>query len=234
MFSWIKAVGGFAVCWLLLAACAGASDKPLVISPYTNLLLQLYLDVGAPGSSAFAVSEDGTQSFEAYCESGACHGQYGIGQKAIEGCERSGHGRCVVLASNGGVRRPYTVGGSMSVLKSALAAAAADPDFVSGDRIRQELIGNSIVETNLQGKVVWAEYYDPNGTVRGRTDDGRLFDGAWKIDGNTLCVDYHSIAPDWCGQFAEAPDGSIDYYQDGTFRKSYPRSMLQKGNPQNL
>jgi hypothetical protein len=49
-----------------------------------------------------------------------------------------------------------------------------------------------------------------------------------------LCVDYRSIARDWCGQFAEASDGSIDYYKDGKFRKNYARSVLQKGNPQNL
>ena len=46
-----------------------------------------------------------------------------------------------------------------------------------------------------------------------------LFDGSWKIDGNTLCVDYHSIASDWCGQFAEGADGSIDYYRDGQIRE---------------
>ena len=34
--------------------------------------------------------------------------------------------------------------------------------------------------------------------------------------------------------FAEGADGSIDYYKDGKFRKNYPRSVLQKGNPQNL
>jgi len=231
MLSWVKAAGGFTACGLMLAACAGAStsDKPLVISPYTNLLLQIYLDVGASGSSAFAVSEDGAASFEAYCESGACHGQYGIGQKAIEGCERSGHGRCVVLASNSVVTRRYVVRDPATALQHP-----ANPDFVSGDLIRQELIGNSLVETGADGKI-WAEYYDPNGTLRGTTlFDGRLFDGTWKIDGNTLCVDYHSIARDWCGQFAEAADGSIDYYEDGKFQKNYPRSLLQKGNPRNL
>ena len=232
MFSWIKVGGALTVCGLLLAACAGAStsDKPLVISSLTNAHLQAYLHV-QEGRSAFAVNEDATYSFESYCK-GGCHGQYNFSEEAIKGCERFGKGRCVVLASNGVVKRPYKVGDPVENLVSKMLTASA-PDFVSGDRIRQRLSGNSIVETNFDGKV-WAEYFDPNGTLRGRTDDGRLFDGAWKIEGNTLCVDYHSIARDWCGQFAEASDGSIDYYKDGKFRKNYPRSVLQAGNPQNL
>lgn len=226
MISAVRAVCGLIACGLLLAACAGANtnEKPLVISPYTNLLLQIYLDVGAPGSSAFAVSEDGMSSFEVYCESGACHGQYGIGQKAIEGCQQSGHGRCVVLASNGGIRRPYTVAGGLP---------AAPSHYLSGDRIRQELVGNSVVEVNSEGKT-FAEYFDPDGTLRGRMEDGRRFDGSWTIEGNTLCIDYSGTAPGWCTQFADGADGALDAFKNGTFRRRYPRSVLQKGNPQNL
>lgn len=227
MMSAVRAACGLIVCGLLLAACAGAStsDKPMVISPVTDLLLQVYLRGGQPGRSAFAVSADGMYSFEAYCN-GACNGQYNFSQEAIKGCERLGHGRCVILAANGVVKRSYTVDGELPQLQHL-------PDLISGDRIRLELAGNSIVEANAEGKI-WAEYFSPDGTLRGRTDDGRRFDGSWKIDGNTLCVDYHSIARDWCGQFAEGADGSIDYYNDGKFRKTYPRSVLQKGNPQNL
>jgi hypothetical protein len=229
MISAVRAACGLMVCGLLLAACAGAStsEKPLVISPVTNIWLQVHLR-GGQGRSALAVNEDGTHTFEAYCNS-ACNGQYNLSQEAIKGCEKFGHGRCVILAANGVLKRRYTVVGNLPALPSQGVTA----DFVSGDRIRQELAGNSIVEANLEGKI-WAEYFAPDGTLRGRTDDGRRFDGSWKIEGNTLCVDYHSIARDWCGQFAEGADGSIDYYKDGKFRKNYPRAVLQKGNPQNL
>ncbi len=229
MMSAVRAACGLIVCGLLLAACAGASttDKPMVISPVTDLLLQVYLRGGQPGRSAFAVSADGLYSFEAYCN-GACNGQYNFSQEAIKGCERFGHGRCVILAANGMVKRPYTVAGELPQLQHL-----SNPDLISGDRIRLELAGNSIVEANAEGKI-WAEYFSPDGTLRGRADDGRRFDGSWKIEGNTLCVDCRSIARDWCGQFAEGSDGSIDYYKDGKFRKTYPRSVLQKGNPQNL
>ena|SRR5688572_25171408 len=230
MISAVRAACGLMVCGLLLAACAGANtnEKPLVISPVTDIWLQVHLR-GGQGRSAFAVNEGGTHSFEAYCQSGACNGQYNIAQEAIRGCEKFGRGRCVILAANGVLKRPYTVGGDLP----ALPPQGVTPDFVSGDRIRQELVGNSIVQANLEG-TIWAEYFAPDGTLRGRTDDGRRFDGSWKIEGNTLCVDYSSIARDWCGQFAEDADGSIDFYKNGIFQKKYSRSALQKGNPQNL
>jgi hypothetical protein len=229
MISAVRAACGLIVCGLLLAACAGAStsDKPLVLSPEANLILQVYLK-GEKGRSALAVNQGGTHTFEAYCRT-ACHGQYNIGQEAIKGCEKFGHGRCVLLAANGIVKRPYVVAGDLP----ALPSQGVRTDFVSGDRIRQELVGNSIVQANLEGET-WVEYFAPDGALRGRADDGRRFDGSWKIDGNTLCVDYHSIASDWCGQFTEGADGSINYYKDGKFAKTFPRSVLQKGNPQNL
>ena len=231
MISAVRAACGLIVCGLLLTACAGTStsDKPLVLSPEANIYLEVYLSGGQPGRSALAVNEGGTHTFEAYCNT-ACNGQYNISQEAIKGCEKFARGRCVILAANGRVKRPYTVaGGSINALRSQGVAT----DFVSGDRIRQELVGNSIVEANVEGKI-WAEYFAPDGTLRGRTDDGRPFDGFWTIEGNTLCVDYNGTAPGWCGQFAEGADGSIDFYKDGKFRKTYPRSVLQKGNPQSL
>ena len=230
MISAVRAACGLIVCGLLLAACAGAStsDKPLVLSPGANILLQVYLMGGHQGRSALAVNEGGTHTFEAYCNT-ACNGQFNISQEAIKGCEKFHQGRCVILAANGRAKRPYVVAGDLP----ALPSQSVKTDFVSGDRIRQELVGNSIVEANLEG-LTWVEYFAPDGTLRGRADDGRRFDGSWKIDGNTLCVDYHSIASDWCGQFAEGADGSINYYKDGRFAKTFPRSVLQKGNPQNL
>jgi len=230
MISAVRAACGLIVCGLLLAACAGAdtNEKPLVLSPEANIWLQIYTRGGHQGRSALAVNEGGTHTFEAYCNT-ACNGQYNISQEAIKGCEKFHQGRCVILAANGVVKRPYTVAGGSPGLPSQGVAA----NYVSGDRIRQELAGNSIVQANADGRI-WAEYFAPDGTLRGRTEDGRRFDGSWTIEGKTLCVDYRSIASDWCGEFVEAADGSIDYYREGKFRKNYPRSVLQKGNPQNL
>jgi hypothetical protein len=113
MFSWIKAAGGLAVCGLLLAACAGVStsDKPLVISREINDHFQKYLhEIQQGRAGAFAVNEDGNAAFYDICESGSCNGQYNFSSKAIKGCEKFGRGHCMILASNGVVKRPYTVG----------------------------------------------------------------------------------------------------------------------------
>ena len=238
MLRLIRAACGLALCALLLEACASdsavdSSEQPIVLAPGVAAHLERYLhEINSGRKGAFAVSRTGDAAFYSICEHGGCHGQFHFSSDAIEGCEKQGRGRCVVLASNSVIKRPYKTGNSLEALLSQVQAASP-PDFVSGDRIRQELAGNSIVETNFEGKI-WAEYFDPNGTLRGRTHDGTLFDGAWKVEGNTLCVDYRSVARDWCGQFAEASDGSIDYYKDGKFRKNYSRSVLKKGNPQNL
>jgi hypothetical protein len=172
MISAVRAACGLIVCGLLLVACAGAgtSDKPLVISPGTNVFFQAYLS-STSSRSAFAVSEDGSASFYSYCGLGTCNGLSNIGQEAIKGCEQLGQGRCVVLGSNGIVKRPYVVAGGLP----ALPSQGVRTDFVSGDRIREELVGNSIVEANLEGNT-WVEYFAPDGTLRGRTgstDPGR-------------------------------------------------------------
>jgi hypothetical protein len=112
MLSWIKVGGALTICGLLLAACAGGttSDKPLVITKQTNDYFQTYLRYVQQGrAGAFAVNETGEWSFYSYCESASCNGQYNFSMDAIKGCEKFGHGRCVVLASNGVIKRPYTV-----------------------------------------------------------------------------------------------------------------------------
>lgn len=220
---------------LFLAGCASQPETSgsLVITKKVEDHLNKYLaEVAAGRQGAFAVTLNGNSSYYSVCESGACNGQFNFSNEAIRGCENYGQGRCVVLSSNGIIRRPYTVEGTS-------AAAMQQPElgqqtqFVSGEQIRRELIGNSIVEPTSGGKA-WVEYFDPNGTVRGRSREGVAFSGSWTITGNTLCIDYSSTGEDWCGQFAEGSDGSIDYYRDGKFRKTYPRSVLQPGNPQQL
>jgi hypothetical protein len=238
MISVVRAAGGLIVCGLLLAACAGAStsEKPMLLSPEADLFLQIYLNGGHQGRSALAVTEDGARTFEAYCNA-TCNGQYNISQEAINGCEKFGHGRCVILASNGVARRPYEVDPvAKQAFKERTAQAlyeAGIPRFATEERIRQALIGNSIVLTNDSGET-WAEYYDTDGTIHGRDWDGTEFAGNWKIDGNTLCADYSSVGEDWCGQFVEHNDGSIAYYKDGKFQKTYLKSILKPGNPQQL
>ncbi len=240
MFRSILTALAFAGC-ALLAACAGdqqPSGEPIVISKEVNGHLQNYLkETQAGRMGAFAVSANGSAAHYSICESGSCNGQYNFSAEAVRGCEKFGRGRCVVLASNGVIKRAYKVGPAANLITEDMVAQALEEAltsrFATGEKIREALSGNSIVETNNLGKV-WAEYYDPDGTIRGRDWDGAKFAGNWKIDGSTLCVDYSNIADDWCGQFIEGDDGSIAYYKDGKFQKTYPRSVVQSGNPQGL
>lgn len=97
---------------VILSACAGSETggKPLVISARTNEHFQKYLrEIDAGRAGAFAVTEDGRSAYYSVCESGSCNGQYNFSNEAIHGCENYGQGRCVILASNGVVKRPFTV-----------------------------------------------------------------------------------------------------------------------------
>ena len=99
-----------------LAGCAAGdsrgtpSGKPLVISAEVNDHLRGYLrEIDRGRAGAFAVSENGQAAYYSYCEHGGCNGQYNFSSEAIKGCEKFGRGRCVILASNGVIKRPYTV-----------------------------------------------------------------------------------------------------------------------------
>lgn len=229
----------------ILASCAGSAPqgKPIIISAAVEDHLRGYMrEIDRGRSGAFAVSEDGQAASYHYCEHGGCNGQYNFSALAIKGCEKFGHGRCSILASNGVIKRPYTVGESNATLETQLQALLEqmepqspieNPVYVSGERIRSELIGNSLMMRNDSGQT-WAEYYDPSGQVRGHNWRGKRFVGSWKITGDQICVDYTSIGSDWCAQFAEGEDGTIHSFRDGKFLKSYPRSVLQSGNPESL
>src|ERR671924_164419 len=111
MISAVRAACGLIVCGLAVAACANQSDtKPIAITPSVAAHLAEYQrQVDGGRAAAFAVNEAGNASFYAYCESGGCHGAYNFSSKAIEGCEKYGRGRCVVLSANGLTKRPYVV-----------------------------------------------------------------------------------------------------------------------------
>lgn len=66
--------------------------------------------------------------------------------------------------------------------------AAAAGEVLSGEQIRQQIIGNTVsgmIEASEGGPSPYAEYYDPDGTIRG---DG--YSGRWSIEGDTMCLSY--------------------------------------------
>lgn len=62
----------------------------------------------------------------------------------------------------------------------------------SGDDIRALLSGNTLQGASSYGP--YAEYYDPDGALRG---DG--YDGKWKVEGDKACMDYGEGFQCWDG-----------------------------------
>lgn len=109
---------------ILLSACAGPNHRqpegePIIISRQVEAHLQNYFRMlGAGRSGAFAVSEHGTVGFYAFCASGQCRGQVSFINEALQHCEGFHQGRCVILAVNREIRRPYrTIGDEQAFLQ---------------------------------------------------------------------------------------------------------------------
>lgn len=106
----------------LLSACAGPNHRqpegePIVITRQVEAHLRGYFRMlGAGRTGAFAVSEHGTIGFYAFCASGQCRGQYSFINEALQRCQGFGQGRCVILAVNREIRRPYRLIGDEQAL----------------------------------------------------------------------------------------------------------------------
>lgn len=74
------------------------------------------------------------------------------------------------------------------VLLSTAGALAASPGL-SGDQIRQHVIGNTLV--GAENGLPYFEYYVNDGTIIGQGNDGE-YSGHWFIRGNQLCVAYEN------------------------------------------
>ena len=89
----------------------------MLISRQVEAHLKTYFRMIAGGRvGAFAVSERGTVGFFAFCSTGQCRGQYSYTNEALQHCEGFGQGRCVILAVNREIRRPYRIMGDQQAL----------------------------------------------------------------------------------------------------------------------
>jgi hypothetical protein len=103
-----------------------------------------------------------------------------------------------------------------------VTAHAAEP--LTGDGIRAALVGNTVsgmMEASEGGPSPYAEYYDPDGTIRG---DG--YAGRWEIEGDTVCLTYEQ-GPKACWQVAQDGD-ELQWILDGTIEGT---GTIATGNP---
>ena len=101
----------------------------------------------------------------------------------------------------------------------ALAGAAA-ADKLSGDQIRQAVVGNT-VEGTMEGTGDYAEFYQTDGTIR-----AQAYSGIWTIEGDDMCFQYGSD-PKMCWEVARDGD-TLEWIKDG---KVEGTGKVAAGNP---
>lgn len=111
------------------------------------------------------------------------------------------------------------LGAALVVGTSVVAHAEG---MATGDQIRATLSGNT-----LQGsgsKSAYVEYYDPDGTIRGKD-----YTGKWSVKGDTGCMAYGDGAESCWTAYIDG--AAAIWYKDG---KVDATGMSIPGNPNNF
>ncbi len=118
------------------------------------------------------------------------------------------------------------------VMSSAQQQARADePVVLTEQEILAQIIGNTAISVGVEHG--WSEYYQPDGTIRGRTDDGTNngpYQGKWTVSGSEMCFVYVDSGDAGCWLIS-VEGNEITYYRKG---KHDVTGTLLKGNPKNL
>ncbi len=110
-------------------------------------------------------------------------------------------------------------------------ARAGEPVVLTEQEILAQIIGNTAF--GVGEKHSWAEYYQPDGTIRGRTDNGANngpYQGKWTVSGSEMCFVY--VVSGDVGCWTISVEGNeITYHKKG---KHIMTGTLLKGNPKNF
>ncbi len=110
-------------------------------------------------------------------------------------------------------------------------ARAAEPVVLTEQEILAQVIGNTAF--GVGAKHSWSEYYQPDGTIRGRTDDGTNngpYQGKWTLSGSEMCFVYDDSGDGGCWKISIEGD-KITYSKKGHHDT---KGTLLKGNPKNF
>jgi hypothetical protein len=105
-------------------------------------------------------------------------------------------------------------------------ARAHDAVMLSEQEILAQIIGNTA--SGASAKHGWSEYYQSDGTIRGRTDDGP-YQGKWTLSGSEMCFVYDDSGDVGCWRISVEGD-EVTYHKKG---KHDMTGTLVKGNPKN-
>ncbi len=120
------------------------------------------------------------------------------------------------------------------VMSSAQQQARADePVVLTEQEILAQIIGNTA--NIFGGEEKWSEYYQPDGTLRGRSvhADGQEhpMQGKWTVSGSEMCFDYVGSGDAGCWTISVAGN-EITYYRKE--KHKHVAATLLKGNPKNF
>lgn len=136
-------------------------------------------------------------------------------------------------------RFPIALAGLLLLLSACAGVSAQDKQAatsapkLSGAQIAATITGNTLSGSTLKNES-WVEYYVNDGTIHGLWKGNEHYKGAWKVDGDKLCLDYDGTDYDGCYVVSMAQGATTVYLlnADGTLHEK-PVS-LATGNPRNL
>ena len=109
-------------------------------------------------------------------------------------------------------------------------ASAHEAVMLTKQEILAQVIGNTAF--GVGAKHNWSEYYRPDGTIRGRADNGTdtgPYQGKWTVSESEMCFVYDDSGDFSCWTISVADD-QITYHKKG---KHDMTGTLVKGNPKN-
>lgn len=104
-----------------------------------------------------------------------------------------------------------------------IAAPALAQSALTGDQIRG-LVSGATIEGAMEGSGPYAEFYAPDGTIRGAD-----YTGAWSVQGDTMCFQYGDGAPSCWSVVGSG--SSVQWLQDGAVLGT---GTVTAGNPNNF
>ncbi|MGH6959992.1 MAG: hypothetical protein ACREE7_05870 [Dongiaceae bacterium] len=116
---------------------------------------------------------------------------------------------------------------------TALGLRAEDQSFLTLDQISKTIIGNTMTGQAKDGGG-YAEYYAPDGVIRGQSEKGGAYKGSWWLrkEDNLMCFKYGDGPFDaGCARLALAGDRVDFVLMDGTMEGT---ATLLTGNPRKL
>jgi hypothetical protein len=224
-------IAAVAIVVVMLAQSPRASaDETIQISDWSFKNYQKYLKtIGSTKKGAFAVSDDGGNSYFTYCYEANCLDN-SLARDAIKGCESLTGLKCLILAYGREERMKFTVvaGRSQEPVDDEILA-----NVLSAERLKAYMVGNTMRGEYLNHKK-WIEYYGPDGTLRGHADSLGSFRGHYEFKDTTICYYYDGHSDwNWCTQLSVFAD-HIYFLENGKLVTNEFNTELLQGNPENL